>query len=137
MDDTGGGRMTDYAVKAVLGGAVPEVLVLERQKTMYGGKAVAAGDRVFVFDRAVGLVAWGLVEAAEALPREEGVPRVSVTLRRQGQVVRPFGRAEVKGFCDWDDGRPETEVNFKFYRQATDKVVGITAGTGEFLAGFF
>ena len=126
----------DYAVKAVLGRQVPPVLVLERQKTMYGGKGVAAGDRVFVFDRALGLVAWGLVEAAALLPRE-GVPRVSVTLRRQGQVVRVFGRAEVKGFRDWDDGRPETEINFKFYRQATDKLVGISAETGEFLAGFF
>jgi hypothetical protein len=38
---------------------------------------------------------------------------------------------------DWDDGRPETELNFKFYRQATDKIAGLSGAAAAFLAGFF
>lgn len=32
---------------------------------------------------------------------------------------------------------PETELNFKFYRQATEKIVGISDETAKFLRGFF
>lgn len=38
---------------------------------------------------------------------------------------------------DWNDGRPETELNFKFYRQATNKIVGISDEAAAFLRGFF
>jgi hypothetical protein len=43
----------------------------------------------------------------------------------------------LKPFSDWKDGRPETELNFKFYRQATDKIVGISDEAGAFLRRFF
>jgi hypothetical protein len=42
------------------------------------------------------------------------------------QSKRRLGRRELKRFSDWSDGRPETELNFKFYRQATNKIVGIS-----------
>jgi len=45
----------------------------------------------------------------------------------------PLGRAELKGFSSRNDGRPETELNFKFYRQATNKIVGISEATETFL----
>src|SRR5262245_48461981 len=35
------------------------------------------------------------------------------------------------------DRRPETELNFKFYRQATNKIVGISDEAAAFLDGFF
>jgi hypothetical protein len=35
------------------------------------------------------------------------------------------------------DGRPETELNFKFYRQATNKIVGISDEAATLLRGFF
>ena len=35
------------------------------------------------------------------------------------------------------DGRPETELNFKFYRQATNKIVGISDAAAAFLEEFF
>lgn len=41
-----------------------------------------------------------------------------------------------KGFSKWNDGRPETELNFKFYRQATNKIVGISDNAAAFLRGF-
>jgi hypothetical protein len=50
---------------------------------------------------------------------------------------RRLGRSELKEFTDWNDGRPETELNFKFYRQATNKIVGISDGAAKFLSKFF
>ena len=40
-------------------------------------------------------------------------------------------------FTKRNDGGPETELNFKFYRQATDKIVGISDVAAAFLNGFF
>jgi hypothetical protein len=57
--------------------------------------------------------------------------------RRTALAKRPLGRRELKQFTDWDDGQPATELNFKFYRQATNKIVGISDEAAAFLHGFF
>jgi hypothetical protein len=62
---------------------------------------------------------------------------VNLTIRRTALVTQPLGRNELKQFRDWNDGQPETELNFKFYRQATNKVVGISDEAAAFLGGFF
>ena len=62
---------------------------------------------------------------------------MSVTIKRTALAERPLGRSELKPFNDWNDGRPATELNFKFYRQATNKIVGISKETAAFLSGFF
>jgi hypothetical protein len=41
---------------------------------------------------------------------------VSVTIGRTALAKRHLGRKKLKLFIDWNDGRPETELNFKFYR---------------------
>src|SRR5437879_11692477 len=64
-------------------------------------------------------------------------PRVSITIRRTALAKRRLGRSELRLFSDWNDGRPETELNFKFYRQATNKIVGISDQAAAFLRGFF
>src|SRR5437667_7820866 len=69
------------------------------------------------------------------LPRQ--TPRVSITIRRTALAKRRLGRSELKLFSEWNDGRPETELNFKFYRQATNKIVGISSKAAAFLGGFF
>jgi hypothetical protein len=112
---------------------------------MYGGKLIAAGDTVFVFasenEGGQGLIARGIVTYAEAIPKKRGIarqtPRVSITIERTGLAKRPMGRRELKHLTDWDDGRPGTELNFKFYRQATDKIVGISDRAASFLAKCF
>lgn len=48
-----------------------------------------------------------------------------------------LGRAQLKPFADGNDGRPETELNFKCYRQSTNKVVGLSAQAAAFLSAFF
>jgi len=56
---------------------------------------------------------------------------------RTALAKRRLGRAELKPHSKWDDGRPETELNFKFYRQATNKIVGISPKAATFLRRFF
>jgi len=112
---------------------------------MYGGKLIAAGDTVFVFASentgGQGLIARGIVTHAEATPKKPGVarqtPRVCVTIKRTALAKRPMGRRELKHLTKWNDGRPETELNFKFYRQSTNKIVGISDGTASFLSKCF
>ena len=134
-----------FAIKAEIIDPSAKQFAFREQKTMYGGKQIARGDTVFVFasenEGGPGLVARGIVAFAEATPRKPGVdrqtPRVSVTLRRTALAKRALGRNELKRFSNWNDGRPETELNFKFYRQATNKIAGISAEAAAFLGGFF
>jgi hypothetical protein len=135
----------NYAIKAEIPDAGAETFTFKAQKTMYGGKQVAVGDTIFVFasenEGGQGLVARGIVTAARAVPKKAGIerqtPRVSITVKATGQAKRRLGREELKPFSDWNDGRPETELNFKFYRQATNKIVGVSEATAEFLSRFF
>jgi hypothetical protein len=62
---------------------------------------------------------------------------VSIAVRRVALAKRNLGRSELQHFTNWEDGRPETELNFKYYRQATNKIVGLTDETAAFLGGFF
>jgi hypothetical protein len=62
---------------------------------------------------------------------------VSITIRRTALARRRLGRGELKPFANWNDRRPETELNFKFYRQATNKIVGISDEAAKYLRRFF
>ena len=134
-----------FAIKAEVSDPRAETFAFSAQKTMYGGKRIAEGDTVFVFasenEGGPGLIASGVVTSAEAIAKKPGIerktPRVSITIRRTGLARRRLGRSELKLFSDWKDGRPETELNFKFYRQATNKIVGISDEAAAFLRGFF
>jgi hypothetical protein len=134
-----------FAIKAEVRAPRARTFIFTAQKTMYGGKRIAAGDTIFVFasenEGGQGLIARGVVTAAAAIPRKRGIarqtPRVSITVRRNALALRPLGRRELKSFDAWNDGRPETELNFKFYRQATDKIVGISDEAAAFVGKFF
>jgi hypothetical protein len=60
-----------------------------------------------------------------------------VSVRYEARARTTLGRSELEPFCDWSDGRPESELNFKFYRQATDKIIGLSQEAAAFLDGFF
>jgi len=133
-----------YAIKA----EIPRVQArfeFPRQKTMYGGKKIEAGDTIYLFasenEGGQGLVAKGIVVAAVPTPRKRGIerqtPRVSVTIKRTSVAKRPLGRKELKPHDQWKDGRPQTELNFKFYRQATNKIVGLSPEAAAFLETHF
>jgi hypothetical protein len=134
-----------FAIKAEVGDPGAKAFAFRAQKTMYGGKRIAKGDVIFVFasenEGGPGLIASGIVTSAEATPRKPGIarqtPRVSITAKRTALAKRRLGRGELKRFSSWNDGRPETELNFKFYRQATNKIAGISDDAAAFLRRFF
>ncbi|MFI4929989.1 MAG: hypothetical protein ACHP83_07105 [Burkholderiales bacterium] len=134
-----------FAIKVEVGDPNAETFAFGEQKTMYGGRRIAKGNLIFVFasenEGGRGLIACGIVTSAEAISKKPGIarqtPRVSITVRRTALAQRRLGRSELKPFSDWSDGRPETELNFKFYRQATNKIVGISDAAATFLRGFF
>jgi hypothetical protein len=134
-----------YAIKAELGDPGAKTFVFPAQKTMYGGRRIAKGDTIFVFasenEGGTGLIASGVVTSARAIPKKPGIARqtpwVSITVRRIALARRPLGRSELKRFSTWNDGKPETEINFKFYRQATNKIAGLSDKAAAFLRAFF
>lgn len=134
-----------FAIKAEIRDPRAKTFAFAAQKTMYGGKRIAAGDTIFVFasetEGGQGLVARGVVTSVEAVAKTRGLarqtPRVSLAIRRTALARRPLGRSQLKPLTDWTDGRPGTELNFKFYRQATNKIVGLSPEAAAFLDGFF
>src|ERR1700676_961733 len=118
-----------FAIKAEVRDLRARTFVFAAQKTMYGGKHIAKGDTVFVFasenEGGQGLVACGAVASAKAIPKKRGVarqtPRVSIAVKNTALAKGSLGRNELKQFTAWKDGQPETELNFKFYRQVTNK----------------
>lgn len=134
-----------FAVKAEVHDLDTQTFVFAAQKTMYAGKQIEQGDVIFVFasenEGGPGLIARGVVTAAQPVALkpevERQTPRVSITVMRTALATRRLGRSELKPFSNWSDSRPETELNFKLYRQATNKIVGLSAEAGAFLAAFF
>jgi hypothetical protein len=134
-----------FAIKTGIRDPRAKTFTFTAQKTMYGGKRIAAGDALFVFasenQGGQGLVARGIVTSASPIARRPGLARqtpcVSIAVRRTATAKRPLGRRELKPLTDWKDGKPGTELNFKFYRQATNKIVGISEAAAAFLGEFF
>ena len=134
-----------FAIKAEVSDQTAQAFAFSEQKTMYGGRHIAKGDLIFVFasenEGGPGLIASGVVTSTDATPRKLAIarqtPRVSIAIRRTALAKQRLGRGELKPFSNWSDGRPETELNFKFYRQATNKIVGISDEAAAFLRRFF
>lgn len=134
-----------FVIKAGVSNPDSEVFEFNSAKTMYGGKKIVAGDTAFVFasenEGGAGLIARGLVTYAAPVPKVQALarqtPRVDVRVERGSTAKRRLGRSELKRFRTWNDGQPETELNFKLYRQATNKIVGISEEAASFLDGFF
>ena len=134
-----------FAIKAEINNPQAKRFAFKAQKTMYGGKHIGKGDRIFIFasenEGGQGLISRGVVISAEAVPRKAGIlrqtPRASINIKRTALAKRRLGRTELKSFSNWNDGRPDTELNFKFYRQATNKIIGISNEAGAFLRRFF
>jgi hypothetical protein len=110
-----------FAIKAEVSDPRAKTFGFTARKTMYGGNHIAKGDTVYVFasenESGQGLVARGIVTSAVAIAKKRVLrqtPRVSVTIRRTALAKRHLGRSELKPFSNWNDGRPETELNFKF-----------------------
>lgn len=134
-----------YVIKATFPDPLPDILDLDAQKTMYGGKSIAAGDTIYLFaDRGTeksGLIARGRVVSARVAAKIVGVerqtPRVDISIKIEALSGGELGRQQLVGFKEWKDGKPQTELNFKLYRQATHKIIGISDEASVYLNGFF
>ena len=134
-----------FAIKAEVRNARAKTFAFVAQKTMYGGKRIAQGDTIYLFasenEDGQGLLARGIVTSADAVARKPGIarqtPRVSIRVRRTALARRRLGRSELKPFRKWRDGGAQTELNFKFYRQATNKIAVLSDKTAAFLDAFF
>jgi hypothetical protein len=90
-----------FAIKAEVRDPKAAAFTFGEQKTMYGGRQIAAGDLIFIFasenEGGPGLIASGTVTAVEATPREPGVarqtPRVSIAVRRTALAKQRLGEA--------------------------------------------
>lgn len=134
-----------FAIKTAVSDPRAKSFVFAAQKTMYGGKAIAAGDEIFVFasenEGGRGLIARGGVASVKVHARPPGAarwtPRVSIVVNRTALAKRPLGRDDLKPWRHVKDGSPQAELDFKFYRQATDKICGISEEAAAFLRRFF
>jgi hypothetical protein len=132
-----------FAIKAEASDPQAKTFAFTAQKTMYDGKHIAKGDKIFVSrakTKAVLVSSRPVWSPRPKRSRKPGIARqtpVSITIERTALAKRRLGRSELKRFSDWNDGRPETELIFKFYRQATNKIVGISDEAAMFLRGFF
>ena len=137
--------MAAFAIKADVRDLDAARYAFAALKTMYGGKTIAVGDTAYLIasenEGGPGLIARCVVVASEEIPRRPDLarqtPRVSVTIERRATARVQLGRAEFRSFRDWGDGRPETELNFKLYRQATNKIVGLTPEAAALLDSAF
>jgi hypothetical protein len=92
-----------YAIKAAIDDVQARTFAFDAQKTMYGGRRIAAGDPIFVFasenEGGPGLIALGVVTAAAALPKKAGIerqtPRISIAVRRSARAKHRLGRGFV------------------------------------------
>ena len=137
--------MPSYVVKAHVRDPRATTMSFPRMKTMYGGKYIAVDDPIFVFasenEGGAGLIARGVVTKVSPVPPKRGVarqtPRVSIEVKRTARARRPLGRAELKAWRAIGGGSPQAELDFKLYRQATNKIVGVSDAALTFLNTYF
>lgn len=126
-----------YVVKAAPVAETGAKFFSFNEKTMYRGKQIRVDDEIFVFasdhQGGRGLVAKGVVTAAARGP---GI-RVRIRVRRTAVARRGLGRSELRPYCDRDDAGPRTEIARKLYRQATNKIAGISDAAARFLRSHF
>jgi hypothetical protein len=126
-----------FVVKAALGPDAASSAMSFDEKTMYRGKELRIGDEIFIFasdhQRGQGLCARGTVTEVE---RGAGT-RLRIKVSPIATAKRKLGRAELKPFRGLDDGDPRTEIDWKLYRQATNKITGVSDEAAAFLMTCF
>jgi hypothetical protein len=97
-----------FVIKAEVGDPAAATFRLTAQKTMYGGRRIAKDDPIFIFpsenEGGPGLIAIGIVTAAEPVAKKPGIarqtPRVNIAVRRTALARRRLGRSELRLFSD-------------------------------------
>jgi hypothetical protein len=120
--------------------------LFKAQKVMYGGKLIAPGDEIFIFDSeneggrglcAKGKVIFAKIAKKKPLLKIRTTPRVTVKIQSKGTPKRRFGREELKPYRTANNTETQTEIAKKFYVQATNKIGGVSKKAAQFLRGYF
>jgi hypothetical protein len=98
-----------FAIKAAIADPEAPSFTFTAQKTMYGGKHIAAGDPVFLFaseiEGSCGLVARGVVTVAAPVAKRPGIarqtPRASVNVERTASARRKSRTAGAQAVHRW------------------------------------
>jgi hypothetical protein len=107
------------------------------EKTMWRGNQIGAGDDVFIF-AAEHNGGRGLYARRVVIETGRGVgSRVGLTVKRTATATRSLGRRDLRPFRGSSVIGPETEIDRKLYRQATNKIAGVSDAAAAFLHGFF
>jgi len=126
-----------YVVKAAPPKGRRTRIVSFSEKTMWKGKTIDVGDEVFIFESdhegGRGLIGKGSVLAVRRGPAS----RVSIRVRRTSTSKRRLGRPELRPYRECVDDRPQTEIARRLYRQATNKIAGISDRAAAFLNSYF
>ncbi|HVJ52975.1 MAG TPA: hypothetical protein VM689_10955 [Aliidongia sp.] len=126
-----------FVVKAALGPDAASGAMSFDEKTMYRGKDLRIGDEIFVFasdhQGGQGLCARATVTEVERGP---GI-RLRIKVNPIATAKRRLGRAELKSFRGLDGSDPRTEIDWKLYRQATNKIAGVSDEAAAFLMTCF
>src|SRR5438874_11453341 len=101
-----------FAIKAEVSDPRAKTFAFSAQKTMYGGKHIARGDTIFVFESenegGPGLIGSGDVTSAKRIAKKPRIARqttrVSMTIRRTAIAKQRMGRSELKRNSEWNEG---------------------------------
>lgn len=138
-------RPAAFAIKAAVEDQNAQSFVFLQQKTMYRGREIAAGDIIYLFASETqgghGLFARGQVVKADAVARAADAvgqtPRVSIEVMRSGTATAALGRDQLRSFRDSGSNAACAELDFKLYRQATNKIIGVSEEAATFLGVLF
>jgi len=88
-----------FAIKTEVSDPQAKTFAFTAQKTMYGGKHIATGNKIFVFasenEGGPGLIASGMVTSAKANPKETGNRQANSAREHHHQTHR--GREAASG----------------------------------------
>ncbi len=132
-------------IKAEVSDTSAKTFSFAAQKTMYGGKAIAVGDALYIIASETqggpGLIAKGVVTAVDysGVAKPAGVerytPRVSIDAKRTATAKRPLGRAQLRPHIGKGGGKGE--LADRLYKQATDKIIGVSEEAAKVLEACF
>ena len=128
--------MASFVVKAAPQPEGAEQLAFD-EKTMWRGRDCAWATRSSfsppTIRRTMECIARGVVtEVTRGMGN-----RISIRVRRTGTAKRTLGRDELRAFRELSDGGRRRRSTHKLYRQATNKIAGISDAAAAFLRGFF
>lgn len=149
-----------YVIKTEVADTGAKRFAFAAQKTMYGGKDIAVGDTLYIIASEThggpGLIAKGTVTAVDysavakpdvsspvyggGPPEGRGggkryTPRVSIAVKRTATAKRALGRDTLRPHIGKGGGKGELAM--RLYKQATDKIIGVSDVAAKVLEGCF